>query len=250
MPEPPASIEIAPGVRRLGSSTVNFYLVLDSGKATVVDAGVPGYWSQLEPALNAAGLDLDDVSAVLLTHAHSDHTGVAGHLHERGVTVHLHSGDHELLATGKEPWKRERGAFPQVLRPGVWPFFFHMLRNGALKPPKITDPEAIADGDVVDIPGRPRVLQTPGHTPGHCVFHFETARAVFVGDLLCTWNPLSGSRGPQIMPGAFNVSSDQCLESLGVLEDLDVDVILPGHGEPWTDGAAAAVARAREAGKS
>jgi len=41
-----------------------------------------------------------DVAAVVLTHAHSDHTGIAGKLHERGVPVLLHSEDHQLLATG------------------------------------------------------------------------------------------------------------------------------------------------------
>jgi glyoxylase-like metal-dependent hydrolase (beta-lactamase superfamily II) len=247
---PSAPTEVLPGVHRLGSSTVNWYFVEDEGRVTVVDAGVPGYWDQLEPALESIGRGLGDVAALVLTHAHSDHTGVAGPLHDRGVPVMLHAADHELMRTGKEPWKRERKPFPQILRPGVWVFFVHMMRNGALKPPKITDPQAIADGDALDVPGRPRVLHTPGHTPGHCVFHFEGRRALFTGDLLCTWNPLTGRRGPQIMPAAFNVSSDECFSSLGRIESLEVDAVLPGHGEPWTDGARTAVAAAREAGKS
>ena len=104
--------------------------------------------------------------------------------------------------------------------PAVWPFFIHMLRNGALKPPKIDDPVQIGDGDVLDVPGRPRVVHTPGHTPGMCSFHFESRRALFVGDLLGTWNPLAGRRGPQIMPAAFNVSSDESLASLGTHRGL------------------------------
>lgn len=250
MPESAASTEIVPGVHRLGSSTVNWYFVEEAGRITIVDAAVPGYWGQLEPALVSIGRKLEDVDALVLTHAHSDHTGVAGHLHERGVPVYLHDGDHELLRTAKEPWKRERGAFPQVLRPGVWPFFIHMLRNGALKPPKIDDPVSIGDGDVLEVPGRPRIVSTPGHTPGSCSIYFESNRALIVGDLLCTWNPLSGHRGPQVMPGSFNVSSDESIGSLGRIEGLGAAVVLPGHGEPWTDGVESAVARAREAGKS
>jgi hypothetical protein len=52
------------------------------------------------------------------------------------------------------------------------------------------------------------------------------------------------------MPGGFNLSSAQALESLSNLENLDANVLLFGHGEPWRDGPAAAVARARELGPS
>lgn len=245
-----APTEVLPGVHRLGTSTVNWYFVEEGGRITILDAAVSGYWDQLEPALNAIGRKLDDIDALVLTHAHSDHTGVAGRLHERGVPVYLHEADHELLRTSKEPWKRERGPFPQILRPGVWPFFFHMARNGALKPPKIDDPVSMVDGQVLEVAGRPRIVSTPGHTPGSCSIYFESNRALIVGDLLCTWNPLKGRRGPQVMPAAFNVSSDECLASLGTIESLGAAVVLVGHGEPWTDGVESCVAHARAAGKS
>jgi glyoxylase-like metal-dependent hydrolase (beta-lactamase superfamily II) len=242
--------EVAQGVHRLGSERVNYYFVEDGGRITVLDAGISGYWDQLEPALGRIGRGLDDVDALVLTHAHSDHTGVAGRLHERGVAVYLHPGDHELLRTGKEPWKREGSALPVLRHPRVWGFFWHMSRNGALKPPHIEDPAPIADGEELDVPGRPRVVHTPGHTPGHCALHFERHGALFVGDLLCTWHPVLGRLGPQIMPAAFNVSSAQSLESLGHIEGLSADVVLPGHGEPWTGGPAEAAKRASEAGPS
>jgi glyoxylase-like metal-dependent hydrolase (beta-lactamase superfamily II) len=246
----PQGRQVAPGVHRLGSDRVNYYLVEDEGRVTVVDAGLSGYWDQVEPALAQIGRGLDDVAAVVLTHAHSDHTGVAGRLRERGVEVYLHRGDHELLKTGKETWKREGSALSALRHPRAFGFFGHMARNGALRPPHIADPASIAHGDQLDVPGRPRVIHTPGHTPGHCALHFERQRALFVGDLLCTWHPILGRLGPQIMPAAFNVSSAQALESLGEIEGISADVLLPGHGEPWTGGSAEAVARAREIGPS
>jgi glyoxylase-like metal-dependent hydrolase (beta-lactamase superfamily II) len=245
-----AGTEVAPAVYRLGSERVNFYLVEDGGRVTLVDAGLSGYWDQIEPALAQIGRGLDDVSAVVLTHAHSDHTGVAGKLHDRGVPVLLHPADHELLKTGKENWKRERGALSALGHPRAFGFFGHMVRNGALKPPRIDDPIPIGDGEVLDVPGAPRVILTPGHTPGHCALHFERVGALLVGDLLCTWHPLLGRLGPQIMPASFNVSSAQCLASLGKIEGLSAAVVLPGHGEPWTEGPASAAAQARETGPS
>jgi len=242
--------EVLPGVHRLGTWRVNWYAVEDGGKLTVVDCGVPGYLPQLEKLLAAIGRGLDDVAAVVLTHAHSDHTGVAGRLHERGVPVYLHPGDEELMRTGKEPWKREGSALSALRHPGVWAFFVHMVRNGGLKPPKIDDAVAIADGEQLDVPGRPRVIHTPGHTDGHCALHFEHHDALFAGDLMCTWHPILGRRGPQVMPAAFNVSSAQSLESLGRIAGLEAAAVLPGHGEPWMEGVAAAVVRAQETGPS
>ncbi len=242
--------EVSRGVRRLGSERVNFYFVEDAGRVTVVDAGLPGYWDQVEPALGGIGRSLEDVAAVLLTHAHSDHTGVAGQLHQRGVPIHLHAADHELLRTGKETWKREGSSLSALRHPGAWGFFFDMARNGALRPPHIDDPVAINHGEELEVPGRPRVIHTPGHTPGHCSFHFERHGALFVGDLLCTWHPILRRHGPQILPAAFNASSAQALESLARIEQLEARVLLTGHGEPWTGGPAEAVAQARATGPS
>ena len=238
--------EVAQGVHRLGSDVVNFYFVADEGRVTVVDAGVSGYWKQLEPALRRLELGLDNVDALVLTHAHSDHTGIAAKLHERGVPIYLHQADHELLKTGKESWKREGSGLSVLRHPRVLGFFLHMARNGALKPPHIEDAQPITDGDELDVPGRPRVI----HTPGHCALHFERHGTLFTGDQLVTWQPVLGRRGPQIMPAAFNMSSAQCLESLDRFEGLSAGVVLPGHGEPFQGSPGQAAAQARETGPS
>lgn len=98
---------------------------------------------------------------------------------------------------------------------------------------------------MLDVPGRPKVIATPGHTRGHSALLFEEHGALFVGDELCTWNPLTGVRKPQLMPRQFNESNPACRDSLAALEGLNAGVVLRGHGEPWTGGPAAAVASAR-----
>jgi glyoxylase-like metal-dependent hydrolase (beta-lactamase superfamily II) len=65
---------------------------------------------------------------------------------------------------------------------------------------------------------------------------------------MATWNPLTGRSGPQIMPAAMNHDSERAMQSLRALEKIDADVVLPGHGEPWTGGLAEAVQLARDAG--
>jgi glyoxylase-like metal-dependent hydrolase (beta-lactamase superfamily II) len=73
---------------------------------------------------------------------------------------------------------------------------------------------------------------------------------LFTGDALSTRNPLTGRVGPQIAPDGLNRDSSQALRSLEALAPLPADVLLPGHGEPWTAGAADAVRSAKAAGRS
>jgi len=183
----------------------------------------------------------------VLTHSDSDHTGLAAALRDAGARVLIHRADESALRTGK---RKSTDGSPidlarAFLRPNLWLFFGQMLHDGGAKPTKVEGAETFTDGDVLDVPGLPRIVATPGHTPGHCAIYFERHKALFVGDELCTLNPINGSRGPQVMPALVNVSTPQCHESLARIESLQADGLFPGHGEPWRDGVAAAVARAR-----
>jgi glyoxylase-like metal-dependent hydrolase (beta-lactamase superfamily II) len=52
------------------------------------------------------------------------------------------------------------------------------------------------------------------------------------------------------MPAAFNRDTPEALASLAALDGIAADTVLPGHGEPWTQGASEAVRLARAAGVS
>jgi glyoxylase-like metal-dependent hydrolase (beta-lactamase superfamily II) len=234
-------------MNRMGDKIVNWYLVEEGGRLTAVDAGLPGHAKTLADDLAAIGERVEDVAAVVLTHSDSDHTGVAPVLQEAGARVLIHELDVETL---RKPGPKDGDAAPRhfvkmMLRPRFWRFLGHMARQGAAKPKGIEGAETFTDGDVLDVPGSPRVLHTPGHTRGHSAFLFEGERALFVGDMLCTWNPLTDERAPQVMPKHTNVDYAQCFESLAKLEGIEADVLLTGHGEPWRGGVAEAVRAAR-----
>jgi len=241
--------QIATGVSRLGTQIVNWYLVEDAGRLTAVDAGLPGYGQTLEADLAAHGHRVEDIEAVVLTHSDADHVGMAATMREAGARVLIHRDDEQTL---RKPGAKSGDAapihiVPLLWRPALWRFMGHMARAGGARPTPIEGAETFTDGDVLDVPGSPRVVHTPGHTDGHCALLFERQGALFVGDELCTWNPISGRLGPQLMPKPFNVSLAECVESLSRLEPLGASVILPGHGEPWSGSPAAAAERARAA---
>ena len=241
-------IEVAPGVHRLGSEIVNWYLVEDGGKFTAVDAGLPRFRDDLKGDLAAVGAKPEDVEAVVLTHSDSDHTGLATDLRDAGARILIHRGDEATLA---KPGPKKGDAspphlLPLLVRPAMWRFMLYMTRGGGAKPAKIEGAQTFTGGDVLDVPGSPRVVETFGHTAGHSALHFESRGALFIGDELCTWNPLTGVRKPQLMPKQFNESNEACRSSLDAIEGLKAAVLLPGHGDPWAGGPSAAVRSARE----
>ena len=245
-------VEVVRGVHGLGSRFVNWFVVEDGGRLTAVDAGLPGFRSDLRADVERLGHRLEDVDAVVLTHSDADHTGVAPALRDAGARVLIHADDEGTL---RRPGPKGGDASPGHLVPNLWRpsllrMMVHMARAGGARPPRIEGAETFSDGDVLDVPGSPRVVHTPGHTPGHCVLLFERQGALFVGDAMCTWNVLTGRRGPHVMPSAFNVDTDECFESLARIEGLQAQVVLSGHGDPWRESPADAVARAREAGRS
>lgn len=240
-------------IHRAGSEIVNWYLLEEGGRVTVLDAGCPAYRRQLDGALAQIGRTLADVEAIVLTHAHIDHVGFAQALQdERGTPVYAHTAEVPQATTGKPP-KTEGSFLTAMLRHRTARrVIFHIARNGGARPPKVARVEAFADGDELDVPGRLKVVHTPGHSPGHCVLHAPVEGAAFIGDALCGWSTVTGEPGPILPPREFSNSMAAARASLERIAAIDAQTLYYGHGDPWMQGAAAAVeqARARDPGSA
>lgn len=236
---------VAEGVVRLGTDLVSWYLLEDAGRVVLVDAGLPGYERQLERGLAVLGARPADVSAVVLTHSHSDHVGAAEQVRrELGAPVYVHAAEAEATRTAATLGKTGGSQVPYLRHGHAWRLLAHFAAAGAPEP--VAEVQAYEDGDA--LPGGLRAVLTEGHTPGHCVLHQPSRGLLFAADLICTRNPLTGGRGPELLPRPLNTSSEQMLASLARIEPLEAGTVLFGHGEPWTHGTAAAVKRAREIG--
>lgn len=236
-------MELAPGIRRVGSdSIVNSYLIEEGGEVTVIDAGAPGLWALVPRELEAMGRRLDDVRAIVLTHGHTDHVGYAERARrEMGWPVLVHEAD-EDLATGRR--KNTPGAVRMKLGPMLG-FGWWGARRGLLRVPPLVEVATFGDGATLDLPGSPRVILVPGHTPGSAALHVAARDALFVGDAIATYSVNDGYRGPRI--AAFGADYVQARESLDRLRGVSARMVLPGHGEAFTGGVDEAVRLAREA---
>ena len=238
--------EVAAGVHRLATRFANWYLLESGGRLTVLDAGLSGDWRAFSSALARLGRSLGDVDAVLLTHHHPDHAGNAERIRGSGARVLAHTADAPYLRGERR--MSNRAIVRYLWHPRYAMYIAHLLANRVARVPAVAQLDELADGEVLDVPGSPRVLHVPGHSAGSCALMLEERSVVFTGDALVTLDVTRGPRGrqgPQVVRGPHTADADLAVESLDVLEGTSARTVLPGHGEPWDDGIASAVKLAR-----
>jgi glyoxylase-like metal-dependent hydrolase (beta-lactamase superfamily II) len=238
------------GIHRLAIPTpfavgrVNVYLIEDE-PLTLVDAGPNSGSSldELQRALAGLGHGIEDIELVILTHQHIDHLGLVS-------IVASHSGAEVAAIEQAVPFvenfqeemaAQDRFAGEVMLRHGIPEDVVAALQSvsqafrawGARA--RITRP--LRDGEGIEL--RDRTLEVhfrPGHSPTDTVFLDADRRMLIAADHLLkhiSSNPIitrppDGSRErPQALV--------TYLDSLRRTREMDVDLVLPGHGEPITD---------------
>lgn len=235
-------MRLAPSLHRIGNDIVAAYLVVTEDGVLVVDAGLSGHWRELRAELATLGRTPDDVRGVVLTHGDTDHLGFAERLRrDHGVPVHVHHAD-AARARGEDKPHAHMGGMR--LGPTAR-FLTYSASRGGLRTTYLKEVVEVSDGDVLDLPGSPRVVGLPGHSPGSIAVHVPAVDAVFVGDALTTRHVLTGRVGPQ--PAPFTDEPEQALASLDRLAALEARWVLPGHGAPTDAGTAAVVREVRAA---
>jgi glyoxylase-like metal-dependent hydrolase (beta-lactamase superfamily II) len=217
------------------------YAVEDAGAYTFIDAGLPGYWPQITRFLAARSAPLSSVKAVVLTHYHPDHIGNAERLRtQAGATVLVHHADRAAAMRKSRP-----SSFP-LWKPPVLHLVGHFLRNGVARTAPVAEASGFADEEVLDVPGRPRVIHVPGHTAGNVALRLDDREVLIVGDTLATLSLSHGESEPQLLPRFMNDDHDRALASLERFEPVKARWILPAHGLPWEGSPPQAVKLARQ----
>lgn len=210
-----------------------YCLELDSGVA-IVDAGwnTDDAWEALCAGLVTAGGSISDVRAVLVTHLHPDHYGLAGRVRDAsGAWIGLHPHDAALLRFGHVELDEMVASMSALVADSGMPddrlsalAHASMVREShvALGEPDVL----LEDRARPDLPGWDlRAVWTPGHSPGHVCFHSESRRLLLSGDHVLPRISPHVSVHTQHSP---NPLAD-FLDSLGKVRDLPVEEILPAH---------------------
>ncbi|MBW8173929.1 MBL fold metallo-hydrolase [Ornithinimicrobium sp. Arc0846-15] len=208
----------------------NAYLVDGDEGVTLVDTGVPGKVDVIESGLKKMGRTWSDLKAVLITHAHPDHTGSARAVKDASQAPVTMSARDARVPHGLEP------VTPPPLKDAIGPL------GGAFRfLPKAEGfsvaTELAADG-TDGLPAEWSVINTPGHTPGHVSYLLDRA-----GGLLFAGDAAMVNRSGQVYAGLMNPKSEQVKRSIVELAQHDFRAAYFGHGGQITNDAASAFRR-------
>lgn len=191
----------------------NVYIIEDKAtrEVALIDSGYGPPYSNLTESLRKLKVDTNKIEKVLITHRHRDHTnGLKQILNKTQPTIYIHKLDASILA------KRLETAKKLIVR--INEGYEVKIGNISIKP-----------------------LHTPGHTAGSICYLID--KIIFSGDLVFA----NGSFGRTDLPTG-NMSD--LIESLKRISKLEVNSLLPGHGEVVLKNAIAHIRLALKMAKS
>ncbi len=211
---------------------INSYLIKGDGRFLLIDTGMnrEECKAAMQSSLRELQVDLARTD-FFITHIHADHLGLALEMATPSSRIYFNKPEMEILNdethwqqvianAGKNGFPRDELKEMMTKHPGRR--YSSRGELGAID---------VQDGDVVRIGDYSlHCVATPGHTPGHLCLYEPKAKIFFSGDhILDTITP-----NIQVWAGQDD-SLRSYLESLDKIDRYDIDLVLPGHREPFRD---------------
>jgi glyoxylase-like metal-dependent hydrolase (beta-lactamase superfamily II) len=246
---------VLPGLWRLrlplpwpGVPHGNAYAIAAADGVVLVDTGIyePGAMRQLERSLDQAGLSLEHVRLIACTHAHSDHYGLAAPIIEAaGCELWMHPNHAHMTKAADDPDRMLERRLEIARQSGVparaLAQYEDSRRGQGIGVAEVVLPDReLVNGVEIDTDlGTWQVHETPGHAPSHVVLHQPERGLLLSGDHILGRVSLYYDYGYTPDPAG------EFLQSLDVVDHLDVSLVLPGHGRPVRDAPALVEANRR-----
>ena len=178
----------------------NTYFI-DGEVKTLIDPGHLHLFSHVIDGMAEDGLSLDDVDVVIATHSHPDHFEGSVRFHGKPVRIGMHEEGERYLAE-------------------IGPAFYQAVGQ---KMPRFRVDFHLQEGELHLGSKTFQILYTPGHDPGAICIYWPENKVLITGDVIFK-EGVGRTDFPQC-------SGRQLIQSILRLKDLDVEYLLPGHGD-------------------
>ena len=182
------------------SNNCNAYLI-DGPSRVLIDPGHRALFEHVQSGLSQLNLTIDDIDLIICTHGHPDHLEAVPLFKDKPALFTLHEEEWHWVSTIGRQMAAAFGIDPADFRPDF------LLKQGDLA----------LEGLELNI------IHTPGHSPGSITLYWPLQKALFTGDLV-----FKEGVGRTDLPGG---DGSKLKESIKGLMHLDVEWLLPGHGD-------------------
>ena len=177
----------------LDVNNCNSYLI-DGPFRILIDPGHQHLFTELGNSLASINIRREDINLIIATHIHPDHIEAVQSFSSLSTMVTIHEIEYNYF---QENTQRHDGF-------SIEPDF--LLTEGTLRAGNI----------------ELEVIHTPGHSPGSICLYWPSHKALFAGDVV-----FEQGVGRTDLPGG---NGDQLKKSIGRLSSLNIELLLPGHG--------------------
>jgi len=178
----------------------NTYLI-DGPTRVLIDPGHLKLFDHVENGLSELGITIEDIGLIICTHAHPDHMEAVTLFSKTSALVTLHYQEWQFLNTMRKQVKSYLGMGLDSFEPDFY------LQSGKVS----------VNG--VDL----SIYHVPGHSPGSIAIYWPNHKVLFSGDLI-----FKDGLGRTDLPGG---NGELLKKSIVSLKGLDVNCLLPGHGD-------------------
>jgi glyoxylase-like metal-dependent hydrolase (beta-lactamase superfamily II) len=180
------------------ANNCNAYLI-NGEKRILVDPGHYHLFSHVQDGLSRLSLDAGEIDTVIITHGHPDHMEAVTAFLDNSSLIAIPATEMDFI---KRVARYHGNAF------GISDFEPHiLLHEGELRVGNVNL----------------QVIQTPGHSPGSICLYWPERKVLFTGDVV-----FNQGIGRTDLPGG---NGQELKESIKRISRLDVEYLLPGHGE-------------------
>ncbi len=217
-------LEPVPGVFMLERTWGSNIYIIGGGDPVLIDAGFPLDERRIIRSLGGAVPSL-----MVATHYHIDHVGPLASLKRKfGSPVAAHSADAKVME-GTVPY--------QVFKLDPLRAVYYKMLAPLYRYEFVPVEMKLEEGDVIDSLGGLEVICLPGHTDGSMALYQRERGILFSGDTIRNEKGILDGPPPQFTP-----ELDEAFEHIKAkVLPREIDVLLPGHGEPLVGGASAGI---------